>query len=238
MKKLSLILLVVAIFCTTDFVSAQKVSGYTIKSTYTAEGTDDANFLSQLPKESTELLLGNRTKQTMQLQEGVGMITITNGDAKEFYQIFDIAGFGKGYITMTADSLAKNRTNIKQELNYTGEKKTIAGYECEKVSIKTIDLETDDEETITVYVSKELNNTNALNFTAFTDLVGYVMRTETETEYNGDKVKIIQEVVEVTPNKKIKSVDFLLPSDAVNIMESAQWKSMLGIGGSNDEDDD
>lgn len=238
MKKLSLILLTVALFCVTDFVSAQKVTGYTIKSKFTAEGTTDANFLSQLPSEVTELVLGNRSKQVMQIQEGVGIITLMNGDNKEYYQIYDIAGFGKGYVKMNEEKLKERRDKAKYDFNYTGEKKTIANYECEKVEVKVTDLETDDEETMVVYVSKDLNPTDAMNFVTFPGLVGYVLRAETHTEYEGDNVTLIQEVYEVTPNKKIKSVDFLLPSDAVDIMESPQWKSMLGMGGDDEEEED
>lgn len=238
MKKLSLILLTVALFCVTDFVSAQKVTGYTIKSKFTAEGTTDANFLSQLPSEVTEMVLGNRSKQVMQIQEGVGIITLMNGDNKEYYQIYDIAGFGKGYVKMNEEKLKEHRDKAKYDFNYTGEKKTIANYECEKVEVKVTDLETDDEETMVVYVSKDLNPTDAMNFVTFPGLVGYVLRAETHTEYEGDNVTLIQEVYEVTPNKKIKSVDFLLPSDAVDIMESPQWKSMLGMSGDEEEEDD
>lgn len=237
MKRLSFVLALLSFMLVSNSTFAQKEKGYTVKSKVTVEGTTDPNVLSQIPSDITEYLLGHRTKQISSPQEGVGITELVNGDAKEVYTIFDIVGLGKGYLRTTEVDMKELLSTREIKMNPTGEKKTIAGYECEKVEITLIDLETDDEAVVVVYVNKELCATDALNFKSYPGLEGYVMRTETEQNYEGNTLKFIQEVYEVTPNKKIKSVDFLLPADAVDIMQSPQWKSMLGVGAEEEEEE-
>lgn len=238
MRKITFTLLAIFALGLTMSLSAQKPFAGTIKSKVSCEGTTDANFLSQLPGESTEVVCGNRTKVTQIIQEGFGVISITNGDNKILYTIFDIAGMGKYYIEINADSLAAEKTKhpTKDEIVYTEETKTIAGYQCKKVNYISTDLETDEETTTILYVTTDICPGGEVNFATFPDVKGFPLRTERKIDYQGDEVTIITEAFEIVPSKKIKPVEFLLPTDALSIYDNPELMKMLGMGGGDDEE--
>ena len=220
-----------------SLVSAQKPFAGTIKMHSHIEGTDDPNILSQGESDYSIMLFGNYTKTVMSPQEGFGIITITNGDAKNVLTILDIMGMGKYYIEIPAEKIQERNKNTKYDYNKTGEKKTIAGYECEKVVVTETDLETDESESAVVYVSTDINNSDAINFQQMPGLAGYPLRMESKQDVDGTEITVIVEAVEVIPNKKLKIVDFMMPSDAQDIKSNPQLMKMLGMGG-DDEDEE
>ena len=210
----------------------------TITSKTTCTGTTDPNILAQMPEGTSEMICGNRTKTVQLMDGGVGISSIVNGDAKVNHLIFDIPGMGKYYIETTAEEIAKAFEKMKVDYNYTGEKKTIAGYECEKVVETTVNQETDEETVVILYVSKEINSGSEINFASHPGLVGYPLRTEQTREINGETLTIVTEAESVTPNKKIKPVEFLLPTDAKDVRSNPDLMKMFGMGGGDDEDDE
>lgn len=239
MKKATLIFMAVLTMGLTSVFAQKAPASFTgtITSKVTVTGTTDPNILAQMPEGTTEMVCGNRTK-TVQVQEGgVGITSIVNGDSKMMYLILDIPGMGKYYIETSGDSIAKGLENIKRDLKYTGEKKTIAGYECEKVIETIVNLETDEENEMILYVSKDINSGSDINFASHPGLVGYPLSTERHQDINGEDVTIINEAVTVTPSKKIKPAEFLLPSDAKDIHSSPELMKMLGLGGDDDDDE-
>lgn len=238
MRKITIILLAVVAVGLSTSLSAQKQFSAIIKSKVSCEGTTDANFISSLPSENSVMICGNSTKSTIIIQEGFGMITITKGDAKVIYTIYDIAGMGQYYIEINADTLAKVKENnpSKEEIFYTGEKKTIAGYECEKVIFISTDLQTDEETTTVLYVSTEICPGDELNFAEFPGVKGFPLRSEKKIDYQGDEVTIISEAYEVTPSKKIKPIEFLLPSEAKSAYDSPEFLRLFGMGGDDEEE--
>lgn len=123
------------------------------------------------------------------------------------------------------------------DYNKTGEKMTIAGYECEKVIVTATDLETDEVDNVVLYVSTAINAGDAINFQQYPGLVGYPMRTEVKTNIDGTQVTVVVEATEVIANKKIKVVDFMLPSDAQDIKTNPELMKMLGMGGDDEEEE-
>lgn len=236
MKKVCLVLAVVMMGFA-SLVSAQKPFAGTIKMHSHIEGTDDPNILSQGESDYSIQIFGNYTKTVMSPQEGFGVISITNGDTKSAVTILDIMGMGKYYIEVPAEKIQERMKNVKFDYNKTGEKMTIAGYECEKVIVTETDLETDESESAVVYVSTAINNGDAINFQQMPGLTGYPMRTESKQEIDGTEITVIVEATEVVPNKKLKVVDFLMPSDAQDIHTNPQLMKMLGMGG-DDEDEE
>lgn len=237
MKKVTLILVsVILIGLTSAF--AQKPFIGTIKSKMSVEGTTDPNILSQIPENTTVTIYENNTKSVMELMPGVmTMTTITRGDLKKTYVIFEITGMGKYYIENTEEDLAKEKGNTETKFNRTGEKKTIAGYECEKVIITVTDKETDEEVNLVAYMSKAINPSASINFgSQYEGLEGYPLRTEVKTEMNGTEVTMITEAYEITPSKKIKTAEFLLPADGQKTTMK-EFMKMIGAGG-DDEDED
>lgn len=235
MKKVCLVLAVVMLGFV-SLVSAQKPFAGVIKMHCHIEGTDDPNIISQGDREYSVTVFGNYTK-TVTSQEGFGGKTfITNGDAKTVLTIIEIVGMGKYYIEVPAEKIQERDKTTKYDYNKTGEKMTIANYECEKVVVTVTDLETDESDNIVVYVSKDINNSVAINFMEFPGLAGYPLRTEVKVDADGTEITIVDEAVEVVPNKKIKIVDFMMPSDAQDIHTNPQMMKMLGLGGDDDEE--
>ncbi len=232
MKKATIIFLSVMIL---GLVSAfaQKPFAGTIKSKYTVEGTTDPNILAGMPESSMIYLFENYTKSVMEMP-GINIITITNGSTKMTYLIYDITGMGKYYIETTEAEVKEARANIETKYNYTGEMKTIAGYNCEKVIETNVDKETDEEDVTILYVSKDINPNADINFGSHPGLVGFPLRTEKTTEVNGSDITIIIEAVEVTPSKKIKLTNFLLPADG----KKTTQQDLMKMFGMDEEDED
>ncbi|MCR5114253.1 MAG: hypothetical protein K6A95_01050 [Bacteroidales bacterium] len=234
MKKATLILLSVMLFSfTTAF--AQKAFIGTVTSKVIIEGTDDPNILSQIPENTTTYIYENRTK-TVQDLGGASLAQITNGDAKVSIIFFDIPGLGKYYAEMTEADLNKAHEKVETKYNYTGEMKMIAGYNCEKVIETIIDKETDEETTVTLYVSKDFCANPAINFSTHDGLVGYPLRTERKVDMNGTEVTQILEAVSVTPSKKVKLAEFLPPTDGKKFDSVEEmFRTLMGTG---EEDED
>jgi len=235
MKKVCLIMAVVMLGFVA-LVSAQKPFAGTIKTHTHIEGTDDPNILSQGESDASIQIFGNYTKTVMSPQEGFGVISITNGDAKSAITILDIMGMGKYYIETPAEKILEAQKTVKYDYNKTGEKKTIAGYECEKVVITMTDLETDESKSFVEYVTTALNVGENVNFAETPGLEGYSLRSEVKRDIEGTEVTIITEVTEIIPNKKLKVVDFMMPSDAQDIHTNPQLMKMLGMGEDEDEE--
>ena len=232
MKKITLLLLTILMVATST-VFAQKQTGYAITFKITVSGTDDPNILNNVPESKTEYLFGNYAKTVVDA-EGYSISSITNGDKKVMDVIFDITGLGKYVVETTEEEMLKERENIKTDVKYSGEHKTIAGYDCEKVVVTTTDNETDEESTTIVYVSKDLNSCAGLNFAAYPGLVGYPLYMEIKQDVQGTEITQVMEATSVVVNKKIKITDFLLPSDGKK-MTREEFAKMFGGGEDDDE---
>jgi len=198
-----------------------------------AEGTTDVNITSQLATISSTLtVMGNCTKNVISAQ-GVGQIQITNGDYYTVISILDLSSmnYGKYYMEMNKDSIEKEFAMQKFDYNYTEEEKTIAGCKCKKVVVTITDLESDEQTTQTLWVTNDLMLGDNINFSTFPGLKGFPMRTEIKQEdSDGNSFIVVQEATTLTPNKKVKSTNFLRPSDAKPATEApAEVKQMLGV---------
>lgn len=233
MKKAFVIVMTIMVFGLMSSF-AQKPFAGVIKSKYIVEGNVDANVKASLPEEQVVYLYENYTKSVMEMP-GINVITITNGGAKMVYLIYDITGMGKYYIETTESEIKEQLANMKTDYKYTGEKKTIAGYVCEKVIETSVDNETDEETTTILYVSKDINPNADINFGSHPGLVGYPLRTEVTRDINGENATIIVEAYEVKADKKVKLANFLLPADG---KKTTQKDLMKMFGMDEDEDED
>ncbi len=228
MKKTLLFLLSMVFVCNFALM-AQKPFAGSIHFTTKIEGSDDPNVQAQAGTEITKLYFENKTKTEI-AQQGATITTISDGTEKSISVVLDIAGLGKYLIESDPKALAERFQTTEFKYDYTEEYLTIAEVKAQKVNVIAVDLETDEETTMVCYVSKELCATDAYNFAEMPGLVGMVLRTENTSPELGENVKIIMEATEVTAKKKVKLVEFLLPSDAVNIKDApAEIKQMLGF---------
>ena len=232
MKKAFVICMAIMVFGLMSSFAQKPFAGI-IKSKYTIEGNVDPNVKANLPDVMTTYVYENYTKNVMEMP-GINIITITNGSNRTNYTIYDITGMGKYYIETTESEIKEAFATQDTKFEYTGEKKTVAGYVCEKVIETTVDKETDEETVMTLYVSKDICPTDAINFGSHPGLVGYPLRTEVTKDINGEKATVIIEAIEVSPSKKVKLADFLLPADG----KKTTQKDLMRMFGQDDEDED
>lgn len=234
MKKQTRILMVIAMMICTLGAFAQKPFAGKITFESTVEGCSDPNIAAQVAEQVQEYtIMGNCYRMDMSV--GIDVSIISNGNSKTVTTLFNIPGYGKYYNQMTEEDLQKRLSTTKQDYTYTEETKTIAGYTCKKVIVKETDLETDEEETSVLWVTTELGLGDNINFASNPGLKGYALSTEQKTEISGEEVTIITTASKITPDKKVKPTNFLLPSDAKDFSEAPEeLKQMLG-GGDDEE---
>ncbi len=227
MKKLNVLFLAVIVILSFT-VSAQKQFSGKIKYKTTITGTDDPSITSQELPETDILVLGNQSKSVSITQFG-SITNITDGNTKTSNIIYEFNGFGKFYMIIT-DSLIKEQSKlISLKYEYTDETKQVAGYTCKKVKCTQTNLETDEETVVILYVSNEISNNDLLNFDQFIGLVGFPMIIESPYNEEIPGAMVHLEVSEVDTAFKVKSIDFLLPSDAVYVKDEQELRKKLGI---------
>ena len=228
MKKSIFLLAILSVFMI-GTVSAQKPFSGTIVMKTEIVGLEDPAEVAQTTPDITYTISGNLSKSVL-LQESASITSIVNGDKKVSYTVIEVTGLGKFYIEMTAAEFEEKFKLFDFQYEYLDETMEIAGYKAQKVILTVIDLETDEEESLILYVSKEISSDDLLNFAQYPGLKGFPLRTETELgeEYPG--AKLIVEAKEIQKSSKIKAYEFLLPSDAQNLKESSpEIKRMFGM---------
>lgn len=220
--------MVIAAMFLTVSTFAQKPFAGRIVFEITAEGTTNPAIAAELAESSIEyIVMGNNYR--MNMNQGIDIITIANGNNKTYTVVLGIPGYGNYYIEQTAEDIQKKQSTTKTDYEYTDETRTIAGYNCKKVNVKITDLETDEEQTAVIWVTSELGLGDDINFYDHPGLKGYPLRTEVKTDLDGENVTICTTATSVTPDKKIKPTMFLLPSDAKSFKDAPdELKQMLG----------
>jgi hypothetical protein len=228
-KQLRLMMIIAMMICTVSTFAQKPFAGHITFET-TAEGCSDPNVAAELAEQTVEYtVMGNSYRLDMSV--GIDVSVISNGNNKTVTTVFNIPGYGKYYRKITAEELQKKQANTKYDYKYSDETKTIAGYTCKKVIVTATDLETDEEETATLWVTNELGLGDDINFAEHPDLKGYPLSTEAKTEINGEQVTIITSATKIVPDKKVKATEFLLPSDAKDFKDAPEdLKQMLGMG--------
>jgi len=227
--------MIIAMMVSSVCAFAQKPFAGNITFEMTAEGCSDPNVTAQLAEQTMEyIVMGNNYR--MEMNQGIDIIIIANGTNKTLTTVLGIPGYGKYYIQQTEEDIQKKMSTTKIDYNYTEESKTIAGYNCKKVIMTATDLETDEEESVVLWVTSELGLGDDINFTDHPGLKGYPLSTETKTDINGETVTLVQTATKIVPNKKVKATQFLLPSDAKDFSEAPEeLKQMLGGAGGDEE---
>ena len=228
-------LMVIVMMILSVSVMAQKPFAGNITFEMSAEGCSDPNIAAELAEQSIEYtVMGSNYR--MEMSQGIDVITIANGTNKTYTVILGIPGYGKYYIQQDETDVQKKLATTKYDYNYTEEEKTISGYKCKKVLVTATDLETDEEESVVMWVTNELGLGDDINFFEHPGLKGYPLSTEVKTEMNGEDVTLITMATKIVPNKKVKPTMFLLPSDAKDIKEAPdELKQMLQMGDDEEE---
>lgn len=185
-------------------------------------GDIDPATLSQLPKEITKFIYGNKLKTEVN-QGGAYITEIQDGDAKTQTVLLDIEMMGKKFV------IRKSTKEIEEEMaelpestiKYIDETKEIAGYICKKGELITKDDE--GEESISIfYYTEELGNKTWNYGSEYSEVNGAILEYE---ESAGDfNVKFVAKLIK---KGKVKETDFLVPSDFEEV-SSEQLREMFG----------
>ncbi|MCR4879273.1 MAG: DUF4412 domain-containing protein [Bacteroidales bacterium] len=236
MKRTIRLFAIIALMIASVSAFAQKPFAGKITFEVAAEGISDPNIAAELAEQTVEYtVMGNNSR--MDLSVGIDMSIISNGNAKTYTILFNIPGYGKYYIQQKAEDIQKDQATKKYDYKYTGEEKTISGYKCQKVIMTATDLETDEENVMELWVTTELGLGDDINFYTHPNLKGYPLSIKQTQEVNGEMITTITTATKITPDKKVKSTLFLMPSDAKSFEEApAELQQMLGGLGGDDEE--
>lgn len=232
-KQISLIIALIMMLGNVSLF-AQKPFAGTITYSMSADGTDDVNIISQLATQKQQVIVkGNNSKTVIVADAGIGIISISNGDYKFHWDIFDFSsvGMGKYYMELDEAKLKEKFETTKFDFDYQSETKTIIGKTCKKTILTITDLESDEQNTVVLWVTDDLMLGDNVNFANYPGLKGYPMRMEIKQEdESGTHYTIVMEASQLTPDKKLKDAAFMLPSEAIPVKDAPEEvKSMLGV---------
>lgn len=188
------------VFCT--FVNAQE--NYTIKMNMKIEGLppEMAGFGDQ---ETVTYIKGDKTKTEISSMMGTQTMLF---DGKTHYFLSDAMGTKTGY-SATAEEMEaaskKDKPEAKPKIEYTAEKKTIAGYECTK-AIVTSEGKDKKENKIIVWVTDKIKSDLAKSkkgdrgMMDLGDIKGYPLEMEMKQSQQGMDMKIVISATDVNTN--------------------------------------
>jgi len=224
MKKLALLFLTILFFATYTLHAQKSFSGEIVFETR-IDGTDDPNLLSSLETVIMSVsILGNKSMSVNKF-EGAAFTQIWDGDKGTSITLVEITGMGKFYKKWDAEQHKEKLKFSEFDFSYEDEFKEILSYKCQKVVVTTTNLEDDSQTEIILYVTKEIGSAK-LNNDNLPGLDGFPLLMLVPVNEYCDGCAQVMEAIKITP-KKLKDVDFLLPSDAKNIEEDPEMKEML-----------
>ncbi|NLN72720.1 MAG: hypothetical protein GX140_00580 [Bacteroidales bacterium] len=229
MKRIVALLLFVA-FISMPAVNAQKkerlFTGH-IDFELKYEGLDPAQE-TQMPKTISMVFKDHKSKTVLDLGM-YAMNTITDGD-NEFILIYlDIMGQKYAYKQLKSEIDEKTKDADKPDVKLIDETKQIAGYACKKAEITSVDEETLESITTTIWYTQELNISPKATFSSNIEGIdGFAMETETILGEGVKQVMTASNVKVVKPNK-VKITEFLMPADAKE-MTLEEFIEMFGGG--------
>lgn len=151
-------------------------------------------------QETVTQIKGEKSRTEMTSMMGS---TIMLFDGKNHTVLTDMMGNKTGY-TATKEEMeaaSKNEKEVKPKIEYTNEKKTIAGYECTKAIVTTTGKDKKDMK-MTVWVTDkikyDLPKSKSGNMMDLGDLKGYPLEMEMQQSQQGMDMKIIISATEVS----------------------------------------
>lgn len=204
---------------------------YTIKMIMKIEGlpTEYAAFGEQ---ETITYLKGEKSKiEVISMMEN----QITLFDGKEQTFTIDLMGNKMGYKVSKENLEAsdiKKKESVKPKIDYTNEKQSFAGFECNKAIITSINKDKK-ENKIIVWVTDKIKVNPALTKKIsgkrsfdMGDLKGYPLKIEMESNQNGMDIKILIIATEINTSPIQDSV-FQINTDGYSMMSYLEYMEKL-----------
>jgi len=222
MKKLTNILFILTIILSTVSVNAQKkakpFSGV-ISFNIAFEGRElEPTEKAQMPTEIKTYYKDNMIR-TDQISAMGSVSSISNTETNESTVLFDMMG-QKMAVKSTKKEFDESIKDLKYEVTFTDETKTILGYKCKKAVVK------DDKGTeMIVYYTEDINikNPNANN-PAFMGIKGVALE---YTQPTADEELTLHLTAKEVKKSKVKKTMFAVPS-GYKVITKEEFKSMIG----------
>jgi hypothetical protein len=153
-------------------------------------------------------------------------------DGKTMTSLSDVMGEKSGWTATKEELEADNdKKESKPKIEYTSEKRNIAGYECQKAIITNKGKDNKENKTI-VWVTDKIRYDNkhrrpsGRNMADFGDLKGHPLAMEMTQNYQGTEMKIIMTTTEVLTTPIDDSV-FEVNTDGYKMMTYAEMKGKV-----------
>lgn len=229
MKKiLSILFLLVAVV-----VTAQE--SYTLKMSVSSEGLP-AEYEPYVRQEIITYLKGDQMKR---VQSGMMGNSTMLYDRKKLTSLMEGQGSKIGFTATKAELDANDKEDVseKPKIEFTNEKKMIAGYECSKVIMTSVNAEKVENKAILwvtdqiKYDPTDVSRAMGKSFLDFSVVKGYPLAMETSQEVQGLKFKIIMTTTEISTAALDDSV-FAVDTQGYTMMSYKemldQQKAMMG----------
>ena len=180
----------------------------------------------------------NYSKGEMYKSEMTSMMgsTTNSFDGKILTSVSDQMGNKSGY-TATKEELdaasKADKTEAKPKIEYTTEKKTVAGYECTKAVVTSIDKDKK-ENKINVWVTDKIKMSEGMAKSGgrrgggmdFGDLKGYPLSIETSQNQGGMEMKVLLTATEVSTSTIDDSV-FKVSTEGYKMMTYKEFNDKM-----------
>jgi hypothetical protein len=188
-------------------VSLNAQENYTVKMSYKIEGLPE-EYAGMAENDIVTYLKGEKSKIEVTSMMG-GQIISNDGETTTV--LAESMGNKTGWIMTKADMEAEEKENAakkttKPTIEYTTEKKMIAGYECTKAIVTSINGKEKKELKTTVWYTDKIKQPSApkskgkkgmMGGPDLGDLKGFPMQTEMTMNQQGMEMKVISTVTEV-----------------------------------------
>jgi hypothetical protein len=203
---------------------------YTIKMNMKIEGLP-AEYAAYGEQETVTYIKGEKNK--LEVTSMMGSQT-TSFDGKMFTVLIDQMGNKMGY-TATKEEMdaSNNKSEAKPKIEYTSEKKTIAGFECTKAILTSVDKDKKEDQVI-VWVTDKIKSDakkRGRGVVNLGDLKGYPLEMQMKKMEQGGEMKITIAATEIS-TESVPDATFVLSTEGYQMssfkeaMEKA--KSMGG----------
>jgi hypothetical protein len=173
---------------------------YTVKMKMKIEGLPP-EYAAMGDQETVTYIKGDKSKVEMTSMMGSQIML---SDGKNYTFLNDAMGAKTGYKTTTEEMemADKGKTESKPKIEYTSEKKKIAGYECTKAIVTSTEKETKDSKII-VWVTDKIKydagkNKGGKDMMDLGDIKGYPLEMEIKQSQQGMDMKILMTATDVS----------------------------------------
>jgi hypothetical protein len=217
---------VFAISCFATAANAQE--NYTMKMTVKTEGLP-AEYAAYGEQEIVTYVKGEKSKTEV---NSMMFNTTVYFDGKKLTSLSDIMGNKSGY-TATKEEIESQEKDkpAKPVIEYTAEKKQIAGYECTKAIATSVGKDKKEKKTILwvtdkIKYDKNHSKASGRGMTDFGDLKGHPLGMEMTQDMQGSEMKIVMTTTEVSTNPIEDSV-FAVNTEGYKMMTYQQFQEQM-----------